>query len=556
MKPFNQIFTQPHIFWIGWGILLIPNLFLCFTEQLPFLFKVAYLLIPGALYLLLMGLSAKPGNVFWILLPLHFIGAFQLILLYLFGNSVITSDMFLNIFTTNSGEAIELLDQLTPAIIGVCLLYISALILATYSIKRQEQLSSLFRKQTHIWSGILLIAGVIAFIPAHYSAPWVAQVGNLYPFNVFNNARFALTSWQLSRNYPKNSQSFDYRAFSTRQMSQPEVYVFVIGETSRSDNWGLYGYKRNTNPRLSKLTNLYHFDNVLTEINATHKSVPLMLCPADALNFNNIYYQKSLISAFRQAGFHTAFLSNQLRNGSFTEFFANETHYTHYSQTHLHDEAMLPLVDSLLSLNNTKQLILLHTYGSHFNYCERYPNDCRHFIPDHFNGIEIKNRRALVNAYDNTIVATDKLLYEIITRLQNTKKSAAMLYISDHGEDLLDDARHRFLHASPLPTYYQLHVPCLLWLSEKYARQYPQYRQLAKARQATPFDSRAIFHTLLNLGGIDTRYRDNRLSIIHPSFQPGERYYLGEQNRAIPLRYLPLDEKDLQAFEQRGIAMQ
>ncbi len=555
MKPFNQLFTQSRIFWICWGILLIPNLFLCFTEQLPLLFKVAYLLIPGALYLLLMGISSKPGSIFWWLLPLHFIGALQLVLLYLFGNSVIASDMFLNIFTTNSGEAIELLNQLTPAIIGVCILYIPALALASYSIKREERLSALFRKQTHIWSGILLIAGIAAFIPAHNSAPWIARAGNLYPFNVFNNARFALTVWEDSQNYPKSSQNFDYQAKSTHPKSQPEVYIFVIGETSRANNWGLYGYERNTTSRLSALTDLYHFDNVITEINATHKSVPLMLCPADALNFNEIYRQKSLISAFRQAGFHTAFLSNQLRNGSFTEFFANETHFTHYAQAHLYDEEMLPLVDSILNMNNTKQLILLHTYGSHFNYCERYPDDCRLFTPDRINGIEIKNRQAMVNAYDNSIVATDKLLDAIIERLRNTHKSAAMLYISDHGEDLLDDDRHRFLHASPLPTYYQLHVPCLLWFSEKYACQHPQYCQLAKARQDTPFDSRVIFHTLLNLGGIDTRFRDNTQSIIHPSFQPGERYYLGEQNRAIPLCQLPLDEEDLQAFEQQGIAI-
>ncbi len=553
MKPFNQSFTQSHIFWILWAILLAPNLFLCFTEQLPLLFKASYLLIPGALYLILMGFSKKPGTLFWLLLPLHILGALQLVLLYLFGNSVVSSDMFLNIFTTNSGEAFELLNQLMPAIIGVSLLYLPALALATYSIKQPEILSDLFRKRTHIGSGILLIAGVIAFIPAYNSEPWVARIGNLYPFNAIDNACFALYGWHASQNYPKTSQNFNYHASSSHNKALPETYIFVIGETARANNWGLYGYERNTTPRLSTVPNLYQFDNVLTSINATHKSVPLMLCPADATNFNEIYRQKSLISAFRQAGFHTAFLSNQLRNSSFTEFFANEADYAHYGHKHQLDEAMLPLIDSLLNLGKTKQLILIHTYGSHFNYCERYSNDCRHFIPDNIHGIEAENRQALVNAYDNSIVATDKFISTIIERLQNCKKTTAMLYISDHGEDLLDDHRKRFLHASPLPTYYQLHVPCLLWFSEHYAQQFPLHRQLAHTRRTTPFDSRAIFHTLLHLGGIETKYRNNSLSVIHPSFQIGERYYLGEQNRAIPLRMLPLETEDLQAFKHRGI---
>ena len=77
MKHFNQIFTQRRIFWIFSGIMLVPNIFLCFTEQLPLLFKVSYILIPGALYLLLLILSRKPGITFWALFPLHFIGAFQ-----------------------------------------------------------------------------------------------------------------------------------------------------------------------------------------------------------------------------------------------------------------------------------------------------------------------------------------------------------------------------------------------------------------------------------------------------------------------------------------------
>ena len=140
MKHFNQIFTQRRIFWIFSGIMLVPNIFLCFTEQLPLLFKVSYILIPGALYLLLLILSRKPGITFWALFPLHFIGAFQLVLLYLFGNSIIASDMFLNMFTTNSGEAFELLDKLAPAVVGVFLLYLPALALAVYSIRRTETL--------------------------------------------------------------------------------------------------------------------------------------------------------------------------------------------------------------------------------------------------------------------------------------------------------------------------------------------------------------------------------------------------------------------------------
>lgn len=538
--------------------MLVPNIFLCFTEHLPALFKVSYILIPGALYLVLLNLSRKPGITFWALLPLHFINAVQLVLLYLFGNSIIASDMFLNIFTTNSGEAFELLDKLAPAVVGVFVLYLPALALAVYSIRRSDTLSPLFRKRIFMLTMLMLGSGVLVYTPAHRKAPHRARLDNLYPINAFNNARFAVHSWKASKNYKRTSRDFDYHASSTHDPRQPEIYIFVIGETGRAGNWGLYGYERNTTPRLSTRRDVIHFDDVLTQINATHKSVPLMLSPADALDFNPIYRQKSLITAFKQAGFHTAFISNQLHNGSFTDFFADEADCTLYlmapkNKPHLHDEALLPVVDSLLRSGATKQLIVLHTYGSHFNYCERYPADCRLFTPDRISEIDRKNRQAMINAYDNSIVATDRFLDQIIERLVQSGKTAAMLYLSDHGEDLLDDDRNRFLHASPVPTYYQLHVPFILWFSPQYAQQFPTEVQQARERHTTPFDSRVVFHTLLAIGGIDTEYRNDTLSLVSPSFHLDKRYYLGERNTPIPVQYLPFDEEDFQAFEHRGI---
>lgn len=51
------------------------------------------------------------------------------------------------------------------------------------------------------------------------------------------------------------------------------------------------------------------------------KGVPLILSAASADNFEIIYKQKSIITAFKEAGFKTAFLSNQVPNNTFTDFF-------------------------------------------------------------------------------------------------------------------------------------------------------------------------------------------------------------------------------------------
>ena len=114
------------------------------------------------------------------------------------------------------------------------------------------------------------------------------------------------------------------------------------------------------------------------------------------------------------------------------------------------DDELLELVATELAKNAPKQFIVLHTYGSHFNYRERYPSENAFFLPDFPVDAEVKYKDNLVNAYDNSIRYTDDFLARLIGMLQEQNTDAAMLYSSDHGEDILMIAdafscmRHRF----------------------------------------------------------------------------------------------------------------
>lgn len=138
MKPFKEIKkwfeNQENLFYLFLIILIVPNVVLCFTEPMPIVAKVCNVLLPFSIYYMVMSWSRNCGRTFWILFPFLFFGAFQIVLLYLFGQSIIAVDMFLNLVTTNSSEALELLDNLIPAIVIVVLLYIPALAVATVSV--------------------------------------------------------------------------------------------------------------------------------------------------------------------------------------------------------------------------------------------------------------------------------------------------------------------------------------------------------------------------------------------------------------------------------------
>ncbi len=113
-------------------------------------------------------------------------------------------------------------------------------------------------------------------------------------------------------------------------------------------------------------------------------------------------------------------------------------------ETNISDDELLKLVDKQLNDGHRKLFIVLHMYGSHFNYKERYPSDMAVFRPDSLTDAKYENREYLLNAYDNTIRYTDCFLASLIEMLQRTNASSAMLYTSDHGEDIFDDDRKLF----------------------------------------------------------------------------------------------------------------
>ena len=151
MKLFKNIKkwleNQEHLFYLFLFILIVPNIVLCFTEPLSFIAKVCNVLLPFGCYYLLMTLSRNCGKMLWILFLFLFFGAFQIVLLYLFGQSIIAVDMFLNMSTTIVTEASELLNNLWPAIILVCVIYIPTIVIAAIGCKKRVHLTPVFRKK-------------------------------------------------------------------------------------------------------------------------------------------------------------------------------------------------------------------------------------------------------------------------------------------------------------------------------------------------------------------------------------------------------------------------
>ena len=559
---YNKVSSGQFLYVYAVVALLLPNIALCYTECLAPWACGVNVLLPLSLYMLFFSVAKRPGKMIWWAFIFVFFAAFQLVLLYLFGTGVIAVDMFLNLVTTNPGEAMELLDNLAPAVVGVFVVYLPLLILGGVNIRRDSRLSVSFQQRVRHWAMQIGAIGLFCLLASYLVVDGYRMRNQLYPVNVCYNLYLAFERDAASENYREASRDFKFDARSEHSATAPEVYVMVVGETARTHNFSLYGYPRNTNPLLSKTPGIKAFPNVTTQSNTTHKSVPMLLSAASAEDFERLFHEKGILAAFKEAGFHTVFISNQLPNHSFIDFLGEQADEHYFlkkedaSQGNHYDEDLLQKLDEILPLADAsssahyryrKLFVVLHSYGSHFNYQERYPRSFAYFKPDSRSEAKSENRRDLLNAYDNTIRYTDYILHGIIERLQKwegvqtktdgvyDQPTSAMLYTSDHGENIFDDERSLFLHAAPKASDYELHVPFIIWTSDGFSKQYPDIlKALGENRSKQVQSSLSAFHTMLGIGGIQTRYRLDEYSVASGKYHPTKLLYLDDHDEAIP----------------------
>lgn len=557
----NLLRQKTLYFWFVF-IMLLPALALSLTEPLSIWVRIAAVLLPAGCYMILFNLFRKPGYFLLISFILLLINGYQLVLIYLFSESVVSPDMFLNIMTTDAGESGELMRTIWPAVLLACILYFSATAMGIYSVINPQKLPRYFTKRTCIIAMLPLVGGFISLGINHAKGfPFRADHA-IYPVNVLYNLNFAVNKYIRTIKYPVTSAGFTFDASKSESASQREVVLLIIGETTRAANWELYGYPRPTNPQLSKRDDILLYKDVLTQANITHKLVPMMLSSACAEDFSTLYSQKSITTAFREAGYHTVYISNQIHDRAFIDAFASEADSTIFipdlrkHDRHPFDSEAVPIVESMIRSTEGPLFIIFHSYGSHFQYSHRYPQDKAFFKPDQAGALRYKERAVFMNAYDNSVRGVDEMINSMIEVLNDSALCSSMLYVSDHGEDLMDDERKMFLHCSPVPTYYQLHVPMVLWFSPEYRQNFPDTFQAAMENRDKPVSSaRSIFHTVLDMGQVETSYRDNTLSVVNPDFLIQKRHFIDEHDEPIDFYSIGLKQRDWQMIEKMNLRM-
>jgi glucan phosphoethanolaminetransferase (alkaline phosphatase superfamily) len=347
-------------------------------------------------------------------------------------------------------------------------------------------------------------------------------IPNGYPFGLVDRlVRFRL-EWDAMYASVTALDAFRFGATRDARLATKQIYVLVIGESSRRDHWQLFGYRRPTNPELSKETNLIPIPHMLTSWPETIAAAPLILTRKPITSMSIAWKEASILRAMQEAGFETWWVSNQFPIGQFDSpistysFEATHTLYVNHGNVESsgnYDDDLLTPFRKAVNSDHQDQFIVLHMMGSHLAYDLRYPPAFDRFKPTFSDySSKVVDGERMRNSYDNTILYTDHVLARIIEVLRDSGAITTMWYESDHGETLPTPTCAKAGHG--FGTKYDFQIPTLFWYSDSYANAFPQ--RLAALR--TNADQRTLsantFESLIDMAGVSFPGHDRTQSLF------------------------------------------
>lgn len=325
------------------------------------------------------------------------------------------------------------------------------------------------------------------------------------PFQPFMAIKDAYTGYFLNAEQTCEWNEIQQTSPSFNQ----DVTVIVIGESLHRGRMGLYGYTRDTSPLLSSIKEeLFIYENATTPEVYTVESLSKAFFVTDEKN------HCSLPNLVQMSGIETWWISNQPRYGVFESrisLMANKVknkafinnNYGGYLADNLlvYDDAIVPWLEKALegSSGDKKKVIFIHLMGNHIDYKKRYPSKFEKFkeVPDFWPHKIGPSEADIINAYDNSILYNDYVIYSFIEALKKSHLKISLLYFSDHGDDVYDYNQDIFGHTHYYDSPAMHRIPFIVWSSQSRST----YKSLEK-QMGDAFDLHLLPQFILKLLGL------------------------------------------------------
>ncbi len=327
--------------------------------------------------------------------------------------------------------------------------------------------------------------------------------------------------------------------------AQFPIYVLVVGETGRAVNFAVNGYARPTTPELSARNDLAIAQNAWACGTNTAVSLPCMFSHLGRAGQSDSKSYENLLDVLQRAGLAVLWVDNQsgckgvcarvnsasttanpkaLAGSHASMGLSAEQMATLCNGGECVDMALLENLEDRINALPAEQrahgvVLVLHQMGSHGPaYFKRSLAQDKKFGPECTNvALQSCEREAVINAYDNSIVATDRMLGGLLQWLERKgqRQPTAMMYVADHGESLGEN--NIYLHGLPYSVApdVQKHVPWITWLSPlMQQRMGVSTACLQQAVGQAKISHDNYFHSVLGLADVQTKLHNPQLDIF------------------------------------------
>ena len=439
---------------------------------------------------------------------------------YLAVNSNFTSSYIYLLIDSNKRE----MEEFVSSYLNIRIIMFLALILGSFFVIRKVRL----RNQGKRIFGFITVILVILIL----------KTSGFIESNAYHNivrGVYGYYQFQSGMQFKNNIKEEDIIVTSNN-----EVLVFVIGESTVRGHMSLYGYTRETNPRLSSIKNdLYLFKNVISTDILTVKSIPKIITTLDSENTNKDLFH--MVEFFNAANFETYWLSNQRpiswHNNAISKIAVNTDWFKFYNHiidrhSNQHDGILLPDFKTILNKPG-KKVIFLHLLGTHFSYHRRYPKAFRKFYKKEG---EQDEKKEIINHYDNAVLYNDFIVFSFIDALKKNKAKSALIYLSDHGENVYDNDTDFFGRTETNLKKNMFEIPFILWTSKNF--ELPIDFQYEENRS---FMVDHVFQSVAHVFGVAHKSLDTKRSIFSKRFEERKRIVLNEID--FDANFKAIDEK-------------
>ncbi|WP_409310282.1 phosphoethanolamine transferase CptA [Pectobacterium sp. B1J-3] len=461
-------------------------------------------------------------------------------------------------FESNTTEASEYLSQyFSLKIVGILLVYTFVAILLwkklrpVYLITRYKAIASLL-VFTVLFGVPIYKKMILSKLSAEDTVGYLAgRMGTTAPWQFLSSyLEYRQQLGSMEGMLQQNAALPPLTNLKDANGDTPRTLVLVIGESTTSSRMSLYGYSRQTTPRLDALSktdpNLVVFNDVVTSRPYTIEILQQALTFADEQNPDLYLTKPSLMNLMKQAGYKTFWITNQqtmTKRNTMLTVFSKQTDKQFYlnnqrtQSARQYDDVVLPPFEEVMADPAPKKFIVVHLLGTHMNYKYRYPESFDKFQDRTDLPATLSDQDAEVyNHYDNAEGYNDYIIDSLITLFAKNKPNGFLLYFSDHGEDVYETPPHDILGRNEAaPTRAMYTVPFMIWMSPEWRKNHPSDYSSYLTRK---YSSAHLIHTWSDLAGLSYDFYEPSKSLVNPDFKETERW-IGN----------PYDKKGLKTFD-------